>query len=853
MKNHPSSTSAASAVGVAANAQTPVRWPLAGFLAALTFAASGAKAQLPPDFPAFTVTTYKTNAVADGYVFLTVTQTDPSTNVGYYSMILKNDGTPVWYQKATNAVGDLKVLPNGLLHLGQLYHIFSWTGGGDVYHQILDGNYKLLETVPAGNGYLPEMHDLQMLPNGNVLSLSYYQSYMDLAAFVPGAYPNALVAGAVVQELDARRKVVWQWRSWDHYAFQTYYAPVLKQMALALNPVVDSFHLNTVTMDTDGNLLISNFMVDVEKINRQTGEVMWRLGGFGNQFSFVNVSPLEAVGDFSGHDLSRLANGDILIFCNADQQATRSSKVYEYRLDEVNKIATLVWSYTPVAPCYSWHAGSAQRLPNGNTLIGWGGADIMPGIGGTTNAQIPACTEVTPSGQVVFEMSFDNPLVNSYRAFRFPYPVLSQAQLVLQNGLSVGNTYAFGNLGVSLEVTSGGGGYNAMTVASEPYAPVYPLFKGATPRILPMRVQMGQTEINTMGANIYFDAATFGLNVPTNITVYYRQLSGQGMFTPQTTAYNPVTGQLSVSLTLTSQSGDFGEFVFGYPDVAQAPFPPVLNAVANYFLQSDQIIAPLAATTGAVYSVNQELPISLSWSPKGFAASYALQIGANQDFSSLLVDEPSLTNAYYVWNDAAPNATYYYRVQTTNDGGAGGWAVGAFQTVAPFVQVVSPKGGEAWRRGLSYFVQWNDDLAEGVTVDLYKGGSIVGNLASNVSSAGSTTGVRKWSIPFSLVPGSDYSIRVSSATNGALFAASERPFSLVDAPSIVSSSVAQLPTGQVQFQLTAPGAATVTVLSSTNLSTWQSLQSVSVTNGSALFTDITSASGPSRFYRLQVP
>ena len=41
----------------------------------LVIAGTKATAQLPADFPAFTVTTYDTNAVGDGYIFLTVTET----------------------------------------------------------------------------------------------------------------------------------------------------------------------------------------------------------------------------------------------------------------------------------------------------------------------------------------------------------------------------------------------------------------------------------------------------------------------------------------------------------------------------------------------------------------------------------------------------------------------------------------------------------------------------------------------------------------------------------------------------------------------------------------------------------
>lgn len=824
---------------------------MAGALAALGPASTKVQAQLPPDFPTVNVTTYVTNAVADGDIFLAVYE--KSATVGYYAMILKNDGTPVWYQRLTNSTVDFKVLPDGYLHYAEAYHILSWTGGADVYHQILDDNYNPVETITTGNGYLPESHDIAVLPNGDVLALSYYLSQMDLSKAAAGAYPNALVSGAVIQELNAQRNVVWQWRSWDHFAFQTYYAPLLlaNAMPLVRNPVVDSFHINTIVLDTDGNLLLSNYPLEVDKINRQTGAVMWRLGGIGNQFSFVGEAPQVAAAHFGGHGLSRLANGDIMIFCNADQQATHSSKVYEYRLDEANKIATLVWSYSPATNWYSWHTGNAQRLSNGNTFIGWGSAAIVPGIGGFINQQVPACTEVTPAGQVVYQMFFNDPLVTSYRAFRLVYPVQAQATNVSQMDLTLGDTYDFGGAGLSLTVTAGGGGYNVLGITREPYAPVHPQFNAQPPLLLPARVSLVENSLGTLGADLSFNVATFGITNPASITVYYRNPPGQGVFAPQVTDYNPITGTLNVSMNLAAQGDGLGEFAFGYPDVAEVPYPPILNAVGNYpGVQPFEVVAPLQAATGVVYTVNQQLPIWLSWSPKGFAGWYQLQIATDPAFAAPVVDEPYLTDADYVWSGASPGTIYYYRANTWNDGGESDWASGAFQTAAPFVQVSAPNGGEAWQRGLPYFVQWNDDLGENVNIDLYKAGAFLRNVATNVPS----TGAYKWSIPYSLLtPGSDYSIRISSATNSALFGASSQPFSIVDPPSFAAGSIIALPDGRVQFGVTAPGAATATVLVSTNLAGWQVLQSVPVTNNAAVFTDNSAAGLPRRFYKLSLP
>jgi hypothetical protein len=442
------------------------------------------------------------------------------------------------------------------------------------------------------------------------------------------------------------------------------------------------------------------------------------------------------------------------------------------------------------------------------------------------------------------------------------YPPELQYSNVVQSDLTAGNNADFSAIGVVVEVTAGGGGYNQVLVSCQPFAPVYPLFNGKAPTVLPVRVSMSESGIDTMGATMDFSQASFGFTNPTSLTVYYRNQTGQGLFAPLPTSYNPVTGTLSASVSLTAQGGDFGEFIFGYPDVTEVPYPPILNAVQNYLgVQPYEIVAPPQAATGTVYAVNQQLPICLSWSPVGFAGWYQVQIATDPTFTNLVVNIPYQTQAFYVWNSANPNTTYYYQVSTSNNGGQGAWSVGAFQTIAPFVQVTTPNGGEAWRRGLTYFVKWTGNLPENVYVDLYKTGSFVMNLATNVSNPGTYTvpcaNAYKWAIPFGLTPGSDYSIRVTSVTNSAMFDFSDQTFSIVDPPVVTPGTVTRLPNGQVQFSFTAPGAATATVFGSTNVSlagsSWQQLQTVPVTSGAGVFIDSTATNRPVGFYRVRVP
>jgi len=437
--------------------------------------ANARQTELPANFPAITTHIYDSNAIGEGYIYLAVAA--EVEGVGYYLMILENDGTPVWYKELLDDYAyDFKLQPNGLLTYAQLFHHHSYSGGGDAVHIVMDEEFNEIESIQMGNGYVAESHDFQLLPNGHVLLFGYYMTRMDLTDIVNGGYPNALVSGGVVQELDVDRNVVFQWRTWDHYS------PDQMSWQRASRPEVSQFHLNTINMDVDGNLFIATPQW-VKKISRQTGEIMWHLGGDENEFTFVGVDPEEAEGHFGGHAFYRLENGNVLIYDGGSRNGRRSSQIHEYKLDEENKIAEHVWTYMPDPGIYGWHRGNAQRLPNGNTFIGWGDDGSDPG---------PACTEVTPEGEKVFELFFDDPAVESYRAFRFPLSTDIEGVGVVRQFLGIGdNRFKQGKIdtGITIRIDSyTGTGYNAMGVKRYPLAPLYPTFEGRAPVVLPVRV-----------------------------------------------------------------------------------------------------------------------------------------------------------------------------------------------------------------------------------------------------------------------------------------------------------------------------------------------------------------------------
>ncbi len=495
-----------------------------------------AEAALPANFPAITAHVYDADAIGDGYVYVAVAS--EVEGVGFYLMILDNDGAPVWYKELPDECAfDFKMQPNGLLSYAQLLERHSYADGGDAVHVVLNKDLAEIDTFQMANGYTADVQDFQWLANGHALLFGYCLTEVDTGAPVPGA---------VVQELNADREVVFEWRTWDHYDLD------------GSAPAAGAFALNTLGMDADGHLLIAT--PDwVKKICRQTGQVLWHLGGDENEFTLVGVDAEETVGHFGGSALHRLDNGNVLLYDGSDGTGTRSSQVHECRLDEENRIAEHVWSYVPDPPVFARHGGNAQRLANGNTLIGWGGDGGSHG---------PVCTEVTPDGQKVFELFFDDPAVESYRAFRFPLPKDITGDGVTKQYVGIGdNEFKRGGVdtGVTIRVNSyTGTGYNVMGVVRTPLAPLYPTFEGPAPQIVPVRLQVGANGINSINARILLRAESFHLREPETYTVYRRNPKETKPFVALPTLYDPATGMLCADMM------EFGEFILGKPDLELA-------------------------------------------------------------------------------------------------------------------------------------------------------------------------------------------------------------------------------------------------------------------------------------------
>ncbi|MGB3074017.1 MAG: arylsulfotransferase family protein, partial [Chitinophagales bacterium] len=306
--------------------------------------------------------------------------------------------------------------------------------------KIMDSNYNEIDSFTCGNGYstVTNGHDFQIFPDGHSLIIAFDDQTINMTAY--GGSPVADVKGLIVQELDANKEVIFQWRSWDHFLFTD-----ANQYTPLTNSQVDYVHGNTVERDFDGNILIScRNMDELTKINRETGDIIWRMGGENNQFTFVNDNIPEHF--HQQHDVRRIANGHITILNNGNYLPIQISSAKEYQLDEVNKVATLVWFYEHPDvngnKVFARASGNAQRLPNGNTMISWGTIYFDKGI--------PNMTEVDMNKNIVWEMTFDESGQKSYRTFKFDWDPCSRV-----SGFTMKATKKLGKMILSWQPATG--------------------------------------------------------------------------------------------------------------------------------------------------------------------------------------------------------------------------------------------------------------------------------------------------------------------------------------------------------------------------------------------------------------
>ena len=363
---------------------------------------------LPLDFPQIAVSI--NNNPDSGYIFLS-TYTNEQPIINNYLMILDNLGEPIFFRKTNGYAHDFKVQPSG-----HLSYIEALSPNSQKTAYIMNNHYAIIDSFTSEN-YWMDNHEFQLLLNGNALLGARAYRTVDLSQIIEGGSPVAQVEDYIIQEIDQNKNIVFEWNSADYFELTD--APHIDLTSQHIYYV----HANAIEIDTDGNILLSSrHMDEITKIDRQTGDIIWRLGGVNNEFTFLNDSL-----DFQHsiptpfcyqHDIRRLTKGNITIYDNGNYKHPKYSRMVEYQLDELNMTATLTWEYRDSLFNYSPWMGNVQRLQNENIIGAWNMTDFPTTI-------IEVGQDCTKTFELSIEEYFDDNNnkrgVWIYRAFRFDW------------------------------------------------------------------------------------------------------------------------------------------------------------------------------------------------------------------------------------------------------------------------------------------------------------------------------------------------------------------------------------------------------------------------------------------------
>jgi hypothetical protein len=310
------------------------------------------------------------------------------TKTGGYSCYLLEDGTLM--RSATSSNSQL----NGGGAMGIVQKI-AWNGT------------LLWEYTYSSNTYRTH-HDIEPLPNGNVLLIAWevktatqaVQAGLNHSAVI---WPDHIIEVQPVGSTGGN--IVWEWHFWDHL-IQDYSSakdnygvvadhPELLDINVGSGGQGDWTHINGISYNStlDQIVISSHELDEIYVIDHSTtsleaaghtggnsgkgGDILYRWGSPSN-YDAPGSQVFNVVHSSVWIPDSLDGGGDIMAFNNREGQSTSIvQEIVPPRVDTYNyswtsgnayEPSSTFWSYTG-SGFYSNHLGGCQRLPNGNTLI----------------------------------------------------------------------------------------------------------------------------------------------------------------------------------------------------------------------------------------------------------------------------------------------------------------------------------------------------------------------------------------------------------------------------------------------------------------------------------------------------
>ena len=375
--------------------------------------------EIPSQEYAGVVTVFNSEKIKDGYLLVT----DAANNRVF---LMEKEFSEIVYEwELPAAVGnDSQVLEDGslLIALKDSNPSVEFGGYGGRIVIINPDDQLEWDYIVSDNQQLAH-HDIEMLPNGNVLILVWeLKSSFDLVYNGYTGNEEIIYAEKIIEVNPKTNDIVWEWNVWDHLVQDQ--DPSAKNFGsvedsshrVNINYVDhlaeglyngDIFHANGLEYDQEKDLIFLsvNFFSEVWVIDHSTstaeaktgkggnygkgGDLVYR---FGNPAAYNNTAG-ERLFYHNHHPNLVPGENNLLVFANGIPAVDAHSVVYELKMPETYDLQKgqdnepeVVWSFTN-EELFSAKVSGAVRLPNGNTLITEGTSGYW---------------EVTESGEIVW-------------------------------------------------------------------------------------------------------------------------------------------------------------------------------------------------------------------------------------------------------------------------------------------------------------------------------------------------------------------------------------------------------------------------------------------------------------------
>lgn len=318
---------------------------------------------------------------------------------------------------------------------------------------VMDENYKEIDYITLlpnddknhthGEGYLDE-HEFLLLGRNHWISLSYTKLHVsNLPSGGIGGGNEAYVQAGIMQEVKDG-KVIHEYNSVDYPELYASAKENSRYETSSEKSGNDYVHINSIFIDPkDGNLIVSmRSQYAVLKFERETGDILWILGGNLNQFSGLD-SFRDAAGNlFVGQHYAQYVPADIAgndstvtVFDNHTSYGSNTTRVFIFTLDEARKTATATvingsdLDKLSAKRHWSTHCASVEMQTKDSCFIGWG-SNAMLNMNVSTIPDLALLTDYNIGKNIItFELSVERNIhyadskepCYSYRVYKNAY------------------------------------------------------------------------------------------------------------------------------------------------------------------------------------------------------------------------------------------------------------------------------------------------------------------------------------------------------------------------------------------------------------------------------------------------